>query len=58
MGNDSFRQRLADEWRRLTPAASSEASMSEALCESLRHGVALYFAPLRLLWWILVRSWR
>ncbi len=59
MGGDRFRHRLADEWRRLTPATlSSEASMNETFCESLRHGAATYFAPLRLLWWIFVRSWR
>lgn len=59
MATSSFRQRLAEEWCRLTPTRLPQnASFPEALRHGLRQGAYGYFAPLRLLWWLLIRSWR
>lgn len=59
MAQRSFCERFMEEWRRLTPASvPQDASMLSAFRSSLREGTSYFFAPLRLLWWLVTKSWR
>lgn len=54
-----FRERCRAEWNRLNPRSVGENdSPGRALLLAARDGGIGYFAPLRLIWWLLVRSWR
>lgn len=54
-----FVRRCREEWQRLNPTfVRSDASLSESFWGGCREGVYGFFAPLRLLWWLLVTCWR
>ena len=53
-----FRERCRAEWKRLNPRyVGEDDTPGRALMQAAREGVIGYFAPLRLIWWLLIRSW-
>lgn len=59
MSRPSFQQRLREEWRRLNPRfASKEDSLQQSFLSGFREGFHGFWAPLRLFWWLLTRSWK
>lgn len=54
-----FQQRLRDEWQRLNPRyVKPEDSIWQSFLGGLREGLQGFFAPLRLFWWLVTRSWK
>ena len=54
-----FKRRCRDEWRRLNPRfVQSDASLGEVFWSACRESGYVFFAPLRMLWWLLLNSWR
>lgn len=54
-----FRERCRAEWQRLNSRYVGEDDTPErALVQAAREGILGYFAPLRLIWWLLIRSWQ
>lgn len=59
MNRPPFPQRLRDEWLRLNPRfVKAEDSLGRSFLGGLREGLQGFFAPLRLLWWLVTRSWK
>ena len=55
----TFSQRCQAEWQRLNPRYVKENDdVLTAVLAAFRETVPGYFAPLRFLWWLAVRSWR
>ena len=54
-----FWDAFAAEWRRLNPVfVQPQDSIIRLFMSGCREGLYGFFAPLRLLWWLLWRSWR
>ena len=54
-----FRERCRAEWKRLNPRyVGEDDTPGRALLLAAREGGIGYFAPLRLIWWLQIRSWR
>ena len=59
MTQSTFRIRCRDEWRRLNPKyIKADAGVLATVLAAGREAVPGYFAPLRFLGWLLVKSWR
>lgn len=59
MSRKHFRQRLRAEWQRLNPRfVLPEHSLGQCFVAACREGLYGFFAPLRLLWWLVTRSWK
>jgi hypothetical protein len=59
MNRKSFQARLQEEWQRLNPRfVSMDDSLRQSFLTGLREGFHGFWAPLRLLWWLLTRSWK
>ncbi len=59
MNRPPFHKRLQEEWRRLNPRfTSKDDSLRQSFLGGLREGFHGFWAPLRLLWWLLTRLWK
>ena len=59
MSRASFMTRCRDEWQRLNPRfVRPDASLAEVFWDGCREGVYGLFAPLRLIWWLLLSAWK
>lgn len=55
----SFKARYLAEWNRLNPRSVSASDIPvRAFLHAMQDGAVGYFAPLRLLAWFVLRSWR
>lgn len=54
-----IRDSIRAEWRRVYPGVPLRSdTLWGHFCKGCREGLAWYFAPLRLVWWILRGGWR
>lgn len=59
MTPSTFRQRCRNEWRRLNPRYVEENDGAfTVFLATWRETVPGYVAPVRFVWWLLVKSWR
>lgn len=59
MNKPPFQRRLRNEWQRLNPRyVKPEDTFWQSFLGGLREGLQGFFAPLRLLWWLVTRSWK
>lgn len=57
--NLSFQQRFRQEWVRLNPRLVKPGdSLTQVFVGACRETLPGFFAPIRMLWWLLVRCWR
>jgi hypothetical protein len=55
----TFKDKWLTEWRRLNPKyARPDDNLRQVFGHAFQEGLPAYFAPLRMLWWLLLRSWR
>lgn len=54
-----FKERSRAEWKRLNPSyVNPSQPVSQTVLSACMETVPGYFAPLRFIWWLVVRSWR
>ncbi len=54
-----FMERCRAEWKRINPVyTTNNQSIGRTFLLACRETVPGYFAPLRFLWWMAVKSWR
>ena len=55
----NFQMRLHTEWRRLNPSfVNADATLWQSFKGGCIEGFWGFFAPARLLWWLLIAGWR
>lgn len=55
----TFKEQWLGEWRRLNPKyVRPDDNLRQQFWHAFLEGLPAYFAPLRMLWWILKGGWR
>ena len=54
-----FKERSRAEWKRINPTYVNPNQMiGQSFLSACQETLSGYFAPLRFIWWLVVRSWR